>query len=90
MCAAGRGQVARQPRDKGAPENPAVSLSAVVCSTAGFKCVSLVLPSLPQFHCQNANVTAGNTYCICCKICDSLAGTFWVFSQVGHVFVRMW
>lgn len=52
-------------------------------STAGFRCVGLVLP---WFHCQNRTVTAGSTYCTCGKVCDSLLGTV-CFSPVLVVFL---
>lgn len=52
-------------------------------STAGFRCVGLVLH---WFHCQSKTVTAGSTYCTCGKVCDSLVGTV-CFSPVLVMFL---
>lgn len=52
-------------------------------STAGFRCVGLVLH---WFRCQSKTVTAGSTYCTCGKVCDSLVGTV-CFSPVLVMFL---
>lgn len=69
--------------DKEAPEKADGLILLAVFSTAGFRCVGLVLH---WFHCQSKTVTAGSTYCTCGKVCDSLVGTV-CFSPVLVMFL---
>lgn len=52
-------------------------------STAGFRCVCLILL---RFLCQSRAVTAGSTYDTCGKVCDSLVGAV-CFSPVLVMFL---